>query len=122
MNKGLTEQKIREYNWKDRWIGCDDDLSIDFLRQMKDKLDWEDCISTHQRLSQKVIEEFKDYVNWWKICLHQNISYDFMEKHWDKIEWAALANVYRFDSDFQKRFKPYIKICFEMRGMSEQKF
>ena len=119
MTTGLTEQKIREYKWKDRWIGRDDDLSIDFLRQMKDELDWEDCISTYQRLSQKVIEEFKDYVNWWKICLHQKMSYDFMEKHWDKIEWAALANVYRFDSDFQRRFKPYIKMYFEVRGIHE---
>lgn len=81
------ESWLREY---DR-CGITDFLSkynrvtIDFFREFKDKLDWND-ISRRVVLEEKEIEEFKDYVNWKYIkgCIH--LSEEFKEKHKDRFK------------------------------------
>ena len=52
-------------------------LSEDFIREFKDKVDW-GKISCNQNLSKDFIREFKDKVYWKKISSKQKLSDDFI--------------------------------------------
>lgn len=54
-------------------------LSLNILRLKKYELKW-DIISC-KPLKEEIITEFKDFVNWLNICIHQKLSIDFIENH-----------------------------------------
>jgi type I site-specific restriction endonuclease len=55
-------------------------LSDDFIRDFKEKLNW-DWISTNLPLNENFIEEFQDFVDWEAISEQQNLSEEFIRDH-----------------------------------------
>lgn len=75
------ETFLREYaNYLDPKEVCEEFLSIDFIRQFKDKLDWDE-LTWSQIFDQKQIEEFLDKINWYNALTNQNLSKEFLLKH-----------------------------------------
>jgi len=66
------------------------ELSLDFIREFKDKVDWK-RISYHQKLSENFIREFKDKVYWYYISWRQILSEDFIREFQDKVNWDWIA-------------------------------
>jgi len=54
-------------------------ISEDIIREFQDKLNWQ-FISTYQDLSENFIMEFKDKVQWDEIYVNQNCSKEFWQK------------------------------------------
>lgn len=83
----MTEEFIREnfkgLDWE--FICGEEQLSLDFIREFKDKVFWCDLI-WNRPFTEREIEEFKDYLKnyWYLISLNQNISHEFLDKWKDK--------------------------------------
>ena len=82
----MTEEELREnirgYDWN--FIRGQKSMSIDFIREFRNILEW-DVIVWSQDLTEKQIEEFKDYIhNWYNVAINQNISKEFLSKWRDK--------------------------------------
>ena len=65
--KKLIYKFTKEYGehidlWDWSHISSHQKLSEDFIREFKDKVNWEN-ISVYQKLSEDFIREFKDYIN-----------------------------------------------------------
>ena len=88
-------------------------LNEDFIREFKDKVDW-DYISTYQYLSENFIEEFKDYVNWNDIIIYQILSEKSIIKFRSYFEYY-ISNDYdllSLDTDEFDRNTNYWQIIF----------
>lgn len=86
----MTETELREnlrgLDWN--YVCGEIPLSIDFLRQMADNLNWDE-ITWNQVLTERQIEEFKDRIhNWYNVALNQDISREFLDK------WKDMMSVY----------------------------
>ncbi len=55
-------------------------LSESLIREFQDQVDWE-MISEHQRLSEPFIQEFQDQVDWEMISHYQKLSIGFIREH-----------------------------------------
>lgn len=91
IEKQGVESALREYKGFIAWDSLMQicslyTFSIDFLREMRDYLEWVP-ISNSMKLTEKVIEEFKEEVSWRKISLSQDLSEGFMRKWADRIDW-----------------------------------
>jgi hypothetical protein len=84
-------------NWN--CISIHQNLSEDFIREFKDKVDWIN-ISTYQKLSEKFIKEFKDYVDWNCVSTYQKLSKKFIKEFNLKISednWLYKSTKYKLD-------------------------
>lgn len=102
-------------------------LSIDFIREFADKMDWEGWwlfqpikykelyefkdtvydwrqISRNSNLPIEVIEHFKNELNWEDVCLKNHLSEDFMEKYIDYINWDSVSYAQDLSEDFITRY------------------
>ena len=59
-------------------------ISKDFIRKFKDKVNWY-WISSKIKLSEDFIREFQDKVNWYWISCKQKLSEDFIREFQDKV-------------------------------------
>ena len=86
MIEELMRENFKGLDWN---VICTEEiLSIDFIRQFKDELDW-DQLSWNQIFTEKQIEEFRDYIhNWYNIIINQDVSGKFLEKWRDKFHGA----------------------------------
>jgi len=88
-------------------------LSVDFIREFKDKVDWK-TICINQTLSEDFIREFKDkvdwYGNWYKISMHQTLSEDFIREFQDKVYWNYISCYQTLSEDFIREFKDKLPI------------
>lgn len=122
LDRGLiNENFIRRYadtiNWK-TVSNSRADLSIGFLREFKDKIDWQRYFYNHTP-TQKFVEEFRDviplstviykvkmtedfirryrielekyYSFWSSICETQDLSEEFIEEFADKVNWKVIS-------------------------------
>ena len=64
-------------------------LSEDLIREFKDKLDWK-MISSKQKLSEDFIRKFQDKVDWASISSEQELSEDFFREFQDKMYWQKI--------------------------------
>lgn len=122
LDRGLIgERFIRKYAFDINWKTISNssaNLSIDFLREFRDKIDWQRYFNYHVP-TEKFIEEFKDIIPWcyipgrvkmsesfirrhrlemekyyscWNsICEHQVLSEEFIEEFADKVDWKAVS-------------------------------
>lgn len=106
-----TSIKNFKENWKDfspREISdmCRrQKLSRKTLREMKDHLDW-NVISENQPLTEELIVEFKDEINWANLIKYNGkvkLSEQFIEEMIDYIDWDALSRSRWLSLDFVKR-------------------
>lgn len=101
-------------------------LSIDFLREYKDKIEWDSywafvpikfdilyefrdrvddwkIISRNQELPIEVIEQFKNELDWEAVCLKTHLTEEFMEKYIDYIDWDSISYVQNLSENFITR-------------------
>lgn len=110
-----TEEEIRELWFEDNsppyfrdvTVGENEELSIDFIREFKDKIDWHN-VSCWQHLSEKQIEEFKDQLDWWYISKKQNYSLSFIEKWKEKLDWFWVVLRKKKDKKFMDKYRDII--------------
>lgn len=82
MNEEYLRENFEGLDWT--FICAEEQLSLDFIREFKDALDW-DRLSWNQIFTEKQIEEFKEYIhNWYNVAINQNISKEFLDKWKDK--------------------------------------
>ncbi len=82
-------------------------MSENFIREFKDKVDW-DFISQYQRLSENFIREFQYYVNWNNISKYQILSENFIREFQDQVNWIFISKYQKLSSNFIKKFNLYI--------------
>ena len=71
-------------------------LTEDFIREFKDIFSKYGCwltLFTNQTLSEKIIEEFRDEVDWTVISAHQKLSVPFVLRHRNEVNWN---NIFRY--------------------------
>ena len=75
------------FDWDNRSFYEKNNLAEDFIREFKDKINW-DYISKYQKLSEDFIREFKNKVNWMYISRDKTLSERFKKEF--KKELCAL--------------------------------
>lgn len=79
-------------------------LSEDFIRQFKNKLDW-DFIVVRQNLSEDFIEKHSKFIDWWLLGAWQELSDAFIDKHSDKLDMEQLLK-YEDNKKLKRYGKP----------------
>lgn len=69
-------------------VSCIKDLSIDFVEEFKDKLNWLAISCTKH--SENFIRKFSDRAFWVSISFWQDLSIEFIEEFQDKIDWQMI--------------------------------
>ena len=77
------------------YIGHWEILSEEFIRNNKDKVDW-NWISSNRELSENFIREFQDRIDWYWISKYQKLSIKFIIEFKNKINWASLLCKYGY--------------------------
>lgn len=101
-------------------------LSIDFLREFKDEIDWEGWwlfqplkykelyefrdmiydwrqISRNRNLPIEVIEHFRNELNWKDVCLKTHLTEEFMEEYINYLDWDSVSYAQDLSEDFITR-------------------
>lgn len=86
------------------------ELSNDFIREMLLKYtsaqDWIwNWIAKYMPLTEKLMEEFSDMLDWYHLSSHQKLSEQFIEKHLEKISWVKISEYQKLSEDFIKKYK-----------------
>ena len=105
----IIQKYIDNKNTTDWDLLCKDEkgLSINFLTDLRDKLNW-DLLTIHQDFNDEIILKFEKRLNWDLISEHQQLSVFLCDKYKDKINWVKLSNSNCFDKEFIRQFKDYI--------------
>jgi hypothetical protein len=122
---------VEEFNVRDNLSYLHEEeyeqMSEDFIRELKDKMDWEsvsicaklseNCIrefqkelhwkmmSQHQNLSESFIREFQNKVDWVKVSKHQNLSESFIVEFQNKVDWKKISKHQNLSESFIVEFQ-----------------
>lgn len=90
-NLNCSEGEFRDkvVEWAD--ISCFFKLSLSFIREFSDKVNWY-FICEHQKLSETIIREFEDKVHWDSLQYHQKLSEYFIYEFRDRLNINMLIN------------------------------
>ena len=91
------------FDWGDWEFYADNNLSAEFIREFKDKVDWE-YISSYQTLSEDFIREFQDKVDWYFISMHQTLSEEFIIEFQDKVNWNMVLTYQKLSREFKNEY------------------
>jgi hypothetical protein len=94
------------FNWFN--ISFSQKLSEDLIREFKDVVDWRQ-ICEFQILSEDFIREFKDVVDWNIISQCQRLSENFIREFQNKVDWQKISTFQRLSELFIAEFKD--KVC-----------
>lgn len=102
----FTESFLREFGNDVHWCAmCEEQkVDIDFIREHKDTIDFWNWVSENILLTPKLIEEFKDYLNWRLISGRKDLTEEFIRKHIDRI---VLFEVYGNANLSEQFFRDY---------------
>jgi hypothetical protein len=89
---------------KEHSIPFDPTLSEDFIREFKDRVNW-DHVSRYQKLSENFIREFKGEVSWFYISEYQKLSENFIKEFKDRVYWDYISMFQKLSEDFIRKFK-----------------
>lgn len=135
LNRGLIgESFIRKYAFDINWKTISNSyahLSTEFLREFKDRIDWNRYFNYHVP-TEKFIEEFKDvvpwsyvpgrvkmsenfirrhrlemekyYAFWTNICEHQDLSEEFIEEFAEKVDWKAVSYKQKLSKEMMHKY------------------
>lgn len=69
-------------------------LSDEVLEEFKDKLNWHQ-ISIYQsrNISEKTIERFANYLEWDYLAMYRELSEELIEKYHNKMLWDTIMNL-----------------------------
>jgi len=87
------------------YVYCEYNLSENLIREFQDKVNWY-WISIEQNLSEDFIREFQDRVNWDNICYKQNLSKEFIMEFVDKIVFDSILD----NENISKEVKDYCRM------------
>jgi hypothetical protein len=91
-------------------------LSEGFIREFRSKVDW-GGISFHQKLSEEFIREFHNVLDWSTISRYQKLSEDLIKDFADKVDWANISRYQKLSEDFIREFKNklnlFIVLCYQ---------
>ena len=93
-----------DFDWDNWEFYADNTLTEDFIREFKDKVDWE-YISEFQKLSEDFIREFKDNVSWSFVSINQKLSENFIREFQDKVDWFLIYAYQTLSKEFKEEFK-----------------
>lgn len=91
--------KKRRYSCKDLQQMSYGSLSLSFIRQYADYLDWRG-VCTYTKLPEDFIDEFIDKIDFKAICEHQILSENFISKHADKLCWFRIIRNQKLSKKF----------------------
>ena len=80
---GLIMPKLKWYNISVRW-----DLSEDFIYEFKDYIEFN--LLSKKSLTNKIIDDFHELLNWEEVSSYKEISDENIIKYSDKIDWRQL--------------------------------
>lgn len=108
----FDEQFLREFDNQISWRSVIEEqtLTIDFIREYKDSSDdnfwyW---VSEYVELTEKLIDEFRDYLDWTVISHSQTLSEDFIKKYIDYVDWNVISAKQKISEDFARKYKDYL--------------
>jgi len=93
LDKILKKHKwksIDDIDWK--WTSYYQKLSLDFIREFKDKVDWS-CISHYQKLSYSFICEFRDKLDLGRLMIREIITQEDIEKMYQPVSRFELMDI-----------------------------
>ena len=96
----IEESKLSSFDWFD--IACNHNLSEGFIREFKDKLDWE-FVSEYQFLSEDFIREFQNKLDWYHLSKKQKLSDSFLLEFQNKIVWDLYLTLHQVEFTIMKR-------------------
>jgi hypothetical protein len=104
--QNLSEDFIREFKVKMDWYMISEyqKLSEDFIREFRDSVDWVN-VSKYQKLSEDFIREFENKVDWYCISKYQKLSEDLIREFKNKVDWYCISNYQKLSEDFIREFK-----------------
>ena len=82
-------------------------LSIGFMKEFKDRLDWEEITTLRinvNRLDDEFISTFSDAVDWKMISESGNLMTEQLEKYKERIDWRGISIWRRWTLDEMNRF------------------
>ena len=79
-------------------------LPEDFIREFKNFLNWH-MLSVHQVLSEELIREFKNRVVWSVISEFQILSESFIREFQNKVYWDSISCHQKMSDEFMLEFK-----------------
>lgn len=80
-------------------------LSITALRLFKDDLNWENVCYHNRNLSDDVIREFHNEVDWKVISRYHDLSEDFIREFKDYVSWEDISTYQILTKEFIKEFR-----------------
>lgn len=109
--QSVRETPIDKVNWdqiSEEWCR---DLSIEFIRQYANQLNWTK-LARYKKFSKDLIREFKDKLDWVYASANQDFTNDMIEEFKDEMDFEAFQNGHWFKVDetiirkHLERFRP----------------
>ena len=79
------------------------DLHEDILSIYKDSLDWY-MVCIYQNMTETFMEKHINYIDWETISIHKKLSDKFIIRHCDKLQWSYLSNSERLSENIVEKF------------------
>ena len=102
----FSEQFLREFQYNINWDWVSKEykhLSFDFIREMKDKIQFQFIIA-HNQFNAKKLNEMKNYVDWGWVSKYQNLNEQFIRRNSDKIDVNEMLNGNHFGRPKKLKF------------------
>lgn len=96
--QSVRETPIDKVNWdqlSEEWCV---DLSIEFIRQYADHLNWTK-LARYKKFSKDLIRQFKDKLDWVYASANQDFTNDMIEEFKDEMDFEAFQNGHWFKVD-----------------------
>lgn len=84
------------------------DLSLNFISEFKDKLNWDILSYGIIKESEDVILEFKEYINWKILCSSKILSENTLRFCYEYVDWCTVAIFQELSTDFIFDFEKYM--------------
>lgn len=82
-------------------------IDIDFVRDNKDKIDWDD-IALKNILTEDIIREFQENFDWFAISDTQKLPEDLIAKHISQVDWYSISRKQVLSESFIDKYKDYV--------------
>ncbi len=83
------------------------DLSLSFIRQHANRLDWKG-VCKFSTLPEFFIEEFIEKINWKALCENKTLSEEFISKYSNKVCWFRILRRRQYSKEFYIKNLPKI--------------
>lgn len=100
ISDNVFKERKKDINWK---LASKNKLSECILREMKDMLNW-DLVSKKQKLSESFLIEHTDYINWELIAKYQELSVNFITRFIRKLPIKIISKYQDLTAEFIKKF------------------